>query len=183
MKPLTPDDIDRELHALLTVEPSPSFVARVRIAVASEPAPSRVPGVLVGWTVTLATVLLVAVSVYWAGRADDTSITSASRAQNPVVAAPAPDVIPASPSAAIAPQKEVRATINSGHRVQSVPSPQVLVSTDDRQAFERLVRGTADGTFVLSFEQTTDRLTTAELTIAPITTEPLFIPEQQGVDQ
>ena len=43
MKPLTQDDIDRELQQLLTVEPSPNFVAQVRTAVANQPVPSRVP--------------------------------------------------------------------------------------------------------------------------------------------
>ena len=45
------------------------------------------------------------------------------------------------------------------------------------------MRSTKDGTVALSFEETNDKLTIAELTIAPITTEPLAISEQQGVVQ
>ena len=40
-EPMTDRVVDRELRALLAVDPSPEFVARIRTRIASEPAPSR----------------------------------------------------------------------------------------------------------------------------------------------
>ena len=39
-EPLTDGDVDRALTTALLVEPSPEFLARVRMRIASEPAPT-----------------------------------------------------------------------------------------------------------------------------------------------
>lgn len=43
LEPMTDGDIDRALGAALAVEPSPQFLARVRMRIAREPAPSGCP--------------------------------------------------------------------------------------------------------------------------------------------
>ena len=76
MKPVTQDDIDRELQQLLTAEPSPSFVAQVRTAVANQPIPSRVPDIFIALAVSIATIVLVAVAVYFTRPTADNTIAS-----------------------------------------------------------------------------------------------------------
>jgi hypothetical protein len=76
MKPLSQDDIDRELQQLLTVEPSPSFVAQVRTAVANQPIPMRVPGIVIALAVSVATVVLGAVGVYFMSPTVENTIAS-----------------------------------------------------------------------------------------------------------
>jgi cytochrome c556 len=61
--PLTDGDIDRALATALAVEPSPAFLARVRVRIASEPEPSgwRLSWVFAGGACTIA--IAVAVTV------------------------------------------------------------------------------------------------------------------------
>ena len=183
MKPLSQDDIDRELQQLLTVEPSPSFVAQVRTAVANQPIPMRVPGIVIALAVGVATVVLGVVGVYFTSPTVDNTIASTSYQHEEIQRTPMPDAMSASPPAEAVPRTRIRASGTRGQRIRPEPSLQVMISPDDRQAFERLVRSTKDGTVALSFEETNDKLRIAELTIAPITIEPLAISEQQGVVQ
>ena len=184
MKPLTQDDIDRELKQLLTVEPSPNFVARVRAAAAKQPIHSGVPGILTALAVSVtAAVLLIAVALYFTGPSLDETIASTSQRHETADRAVTPDAVSTSPSAEAEAGIRVRAEGTSAQHVPPEPWLQVMVSPDNLQALERLVRSTKDGTVALSFEETNHKLTIAELTIAPITTEPLAISEQQGVVQ
>ena len=61
--PLTGGDIDRALAAALAVEPSPEFLARVRMRIASEPAPSewRCPWMFAAGACTIAIAMAVTV--------------------------------------------------------------------------------------------------------------------------
>jgi hypothetical protein len=181
MKPVTEEDIERELQQLLTVEPSANYVARIRTAVANQPTPSGVSGILGGFAVSLCTVLCVAGVVYFAWPTGDPTVASTPYRQESVDTRPAPDR-PAAP-VEISEGRDVSPAGNRARRIVARPRFEVVVSTDEREAFERLVRGTEDGTVALSFEETNQKLTMAELTITPITTEPLAISEQQGVLQ
>ena len=183
MKPVTQDDIDRELQQLLTAEPSPSFVAQVRTAVANQPIPSPVPDIFIALAASVAAIVLVAGAVYFTRPTADNTIASTPRQHDEVDKTPVPDAVSASPRAEAAPRTRSRSSGTRTQRVLPEPSLQVMVSPDDRQAFERLVRSTKDGTVALSFDETNDKLTIAELTIAPITTEPLATSDQQGVVQ
>ena len=185
MKPVTQDDIDRELQQLLTVEPSRNFVAQVRNAVANQPTRSGGPAIFVALALSVAAVVLVAVAVYFTGPSVDQTIASTPHQTEEGDKTPTPDAVPTStsPPAEAIPKVRVRSNGSRAQRAAPEPWLQVIVSPDDREAFERLVRGTEDGIVALSFEETNHKLTSAELTIAPITTEPLFISEQQGVVQ
>lgn len=183
MKPRSEDDVYRELQQLLTVDPSPNFVARVRTTVANQPRPSRTPAFLIAMAVSIAAILLIAVAVRVAGPASDETIASAPR-QERTVPPPIREVVSETPSAEAAPRTRVlHVTGNRTPHTPPEPSLQVMVAPEDLQAVERLVRSTEDGTVALSFDETNRKLTMTELTIAPITTEPLAFSEQQGVVQ
>jgi len=183
MTPRSEDDVYRELQQLLSVDPSPNFVARVRSVVATQPAPSRAPAFLIAMAVSIAAILLIAVAVHVADRASDEIVASTPR-QERRGPTPIPDVVSETPLAAAAPRTRiVHPTDARASHVQPEPWPQVMVAPEDMKAFERLVRSTENGTVALSFDETNRKLTIAELTIAPITTEPLVLSEQQGVVQ
>jgi hypothetical protein len=61
MKPDTP--LDREIEAMLAVEPSPDFVSRVRARIADTPPPGWTMGLNMGWTSLAAGSVVVAVFV------------------------------------------------------------------------------------------------------------------------
>jgi hypothetical protein len=61
MKPET--SLDREIEAMLAVEPSPDFVSRVRTRIAEAPAPGWITGLNMGWTSLAAGSVVVAVFV------------------------------------------------------------------------------------------------------------------------
>ena len=67
---MTPSAIDREIAQALAVEPSPEFVARVRMRIASEPPPRRawptwMP--LMAGATAIAAAVLIAVIAPWRG--------------------------------------------------------------------------------------------------------------------
>jgi hypothetical protein len=184
MKPIAEDDVCRELQHLLTVEPSPSFVARVRTTVANQPVPSSVPSFFIALTASLTAVVLVAVAIHFNDATSDDRVGSSPSRQERTAPAPIPDAVSATSPAAAAPAiRAVRSTDVRDHHISTDPQPQVMIDAEDVRAFEQLLRSTEDGTVALSFEETNLKLTMTELTIAPITTEPLALPEQQGVVQ
>jgi hypothetical protein len=63
------------------------------------------------------------------------------------------------------------------------PAVAVMVSAGDVQAFDRLVRSTADATIALSFDETNREQSLAELIIPPIVVEPLANSGEEGVIQ
>lgn len=140
---LTDSALDREVQAALTVDPSPEFLARVRMRVASEPAPAA-------WTLSWAVLaggaavatLVVAVVVSNAGRSgnvephDDTPTNLRGAA---TVAAPAP-VAPrvVRQPASERPLRVVRAEPPRA-AADAPPFPEVLISTDEVRAYEAFV--------------------------------------------
>jgi hypothetical protein len=182
MKPRSEDDVYRELQQLLAVEPSPSFVARVRTSIASPAAAAR-PLSIYSVALSLTGMALLIAIVVLIGPAPNEPIASTPDRDRGADITLAPDAAPISPSART-PRRIARGRRDaSSPRVPPDPSLQVMVSADDVQAFERLLRSTKNGTIELSFDETNRERTMAELTIAPITTEPLVIPELQGAVQ
>jgi hypothetical protein len=184
MKPLTQNNFDRSLQQLLTAEPSPNFVARVRTSVASQRTQAGMRGRLIVMAVSVtAAALLVVVAVKFSGPVLNETTASTLHRPQQVDTALMPDTVSASPAPEAAPRTRPRARGARAQRVRPEPWLQVMVAPDDLRALERLVRSTKDGTIALSFDETNQKLAIAELTIAPITTEPLVISEQQGVVQ
>lgn len=183
MRARTEDDVCRELQQLLSVDPSPNFVARVRTTVASQPAPSRPPAYFITLAASIAAVMLITM-VRFGGPASDENAESTFRHEQ-TIREPIPDVVPETPRAEAAPPGSAPLvhTKPRAPRVPPEPSLQVVVAPEDLQAFQRLVRTTEDGTVALSFDETNRKLTMAELTIEPITTPLTLSEHQQGVVQ
>jgi hypothetical protein len=173
---LSDETLDRELDAALNVAPSPEFVARVRMRVASEPAAAP------WWTswklVTAgACVVLLGVALAVWSRPELTSPAGPSIATDrtlpPAVVEPAPTEV----SRRIAttesrPRRRVDVTANE------IVMTEVIVSPDDRHGFEALLLAireqrvlplTAEDAFV------DESLMPAPIAIADVIIEPVEI--------
>jgi hypothetical protein len=180
-------EMDGDLRAMLAVEPSPAFEARVRARVAGERQRSawwmtwRIPAV-VG---AVAAVVLVVVSVMRSG--PDGGVRPP--APQLVTIQPAPPVTPSQPvpEAPIAkPQPERAASrripVPRSERVVAVArraEPEVLVPRDQEETLRKLVAGLRQGrvdlsTLPVAAESTTGEL--KELTIPLLEIEPLAAP-------
>ena len=154
--------LDRELAALLSVEPSPAFVARVRVHVASQ---ERTP---VSWLnargLALAVVLVVAVGAAVAIRTGQSRYVDSSQAR----AGEQP--------AFVIPQQTSRVTALPA-QPSAHPAPEVLISPSESRVVERLLiaaRGTVVAPDAHSFEETdATLLPPMPIDIAPIRLEPL----------
>lgn len=145
--PLTDAALDRELEAALDVDPSPEFLARVRMRVANEPAPTswRAP-----WTgvaaAAAAAVVVIAVTV---SNAPDDGPVAPRRAAAPRptpregVPAPAPAPRVAESRPAVRPRTRVAPVVTPAavHTVaeERRPFPEVLVSADEVRAYQMLL--------------------------------------------
>lgn len=161
-------DLDRSLKAALAVSPSPEFVARVRSKIAqAEPAP------VFGWLKpVVVTVCLTATAIAIILRPTPIEIsprvkTVASR--QIVNAGQAPHITssrPVSPSVfpnSATPHREV---------------PEVLIAPDSRLAFQQFIESAVERRFEATFDETpvSTPWTMTELTVAPLTIEPLNPP-------
>lgn len=120
--------IDEELQAALDVDPSPEFVARVRMRIADEPAPVR------GWR------------LWWAAGAVAAAaaaiVAVALRPQSTATPPPRVELLAARPLPALS-TPQVRSTFarTSVVRVASAESVDVLVDAGEARTLRRLVYG------------------------------------------
>jgi hypothetical protein len=163
------DDVDREIESLVAVDPSPEFLARVRTRVAEEPGQSAVRW---SWTLglTAVTVALIATFVW---QSDQDAPSSAVEVKLPQVAAtmspPAPVVIQI---------ERPRASRRAGRtQEQETANLTPVISADDVRAFDMLLSAIDGGRFVLNDEMPISALSASTLAIAPITIEPVPVPE------
>jgi hypothetical protein len=182
MDPVTDKDIDRELQAILTVDPSSDFVARIRTAIAHEPATRSIfPGLL--FRGAAAGLVLALVLVAW--------VDYRGPEVPPVVNPPPPQSVrsntPLSPDFTPAPVPAARAVPAARRRVVPAsgdPSPEVIISTADVNAYRRLLRSMNEQPLALSFEETNLERASNELAISPIAIKALDpFSEQPGVLQ
>jgi hypothetical protein len=155
LEPLTDAALDREIEAALAVEPSPEFLARVRLSLAAEPArPSWRRWAFVGaaaaaaaavlviatWRVPVARAPRASVASGAAARGADAVVRHSSRPAEPARVAAAR---PRPPRAAPAPRAvEARPTLEEA----GVPAlPEVLFSETERQALAMLLTGVQHG--------------------------------------
>ena len=147
---LSDEALDRELDAALNAEPSPEFVARVRMRVASEPAagPWWASWKLV--TAAACVVLLGVAAAVWsrqqpmspAGPGIATDRTLPPAALEPAPVSPVAEPVPLSASSTVSSRaSRVEA---SGRRATTVPADEivmteVIASEDDRRSFEALL--------------------------------------------
>jgi hypothetical protein len=172
---MSDDLIDRELDALLSAEPSPEFVARVRMRVSSEPL-ARLPWSATRWIVVAVTVIVAVAAMIglWTLQPAHVAVEQAR------VAAPA-----------VAPIVQPQDAGNSPLPRPMPPRPAsgVLISPSESRVVERLLIA-ARGTAVVpaapaSEEGDAALLPPMPIAIEPITVEPLAAVTnlEPGVDQ
>jgi hypothetical protein len=172
-------DLDRELQAAFAVEPSPEFVARVRMAIAETPSSSMTARLLKP-AAAIACVVLVAIAV-GLPREDArlelrrAEITSRAAEVAPVTAGLKPGTANIQSSTTnvrlpnvepVVPKRTARASAISSEP----PLPEVIIAADDVEAFLQFVSGARDLRFVASFDETpvSTPWVMTELSIAPI---------------
>jgi hypothetical protein len=157
--------LDRELAALLSAEPSPDFVARLRMHVESQ-ARTRASWFNVRW-IALAAALAVAVGAAVAVRIGQSTHVDANQARvvDPVRVIAATD------------QRQSARAIPPAAPTSARPVPEMLVSPSESRVVQRLLmaaRGTAVVPAAHSAEEAdAPLLPPMPITIEPITLEPL----------
>jgi hypothetical protein len=149
-------DLERELHAALTVTPSPEFVARVREKIADAPAPSM----LAGWlkpagAIACAVVLAIAIGLPREEARLKPSPTEATEPPTVVVPTFPPPRVQRFGGPAVALAKAGRSA-DTRVALTSVepPLPEVIIAPEDVEALQQFVAGTRQLRFVASFDET-----------------------------
>jgi len=206
---LTDPSLGRDLQALLAIEPSPEFVARVRTRVASEPEPRAR---WLSWTfagVVAAAAAVVVIAVYLAGPREIASLAQMARHAQEGPAAATPNV-QARPHTQPTVAPDLSGTVSqatsrqmassqrvTGERAGSQPasiqpasnhllSAEVVLDPRETAALRALIRGAADGRVDLapvlqaSTPTAMDLPPITEIAIPPIVITPLA---EEGVRQ
>ena len=175
---MTPSAIEREIARALAVDPSPEFVARVRMRIASEPPPRRTwwMPVLVGATAIAAAVTIVLVAP-WRG-----AQVQLKKAADPQVRLK-PDTTPERATEGVG--SGFSRTARTPRTTDDVrpAEPELLVSREESDALRRLLARASQhpivvDTLVLDAADPVD-LAPPEIAIEPIKIEPL-VPQTNG---
>jgi hypothetical protein len=171
--------LDRQIQRALLVEPSPAFVARVRLAVGEARRPS---GFGWGWRIGIAAVATSALLISATMR--ETSPSIAPGGDRPLTAASSPatehvDPVGASGSPGreyvprVARMRPVAPTVAAAHR------PQVLIAPEERAGWRLLMAMLSDPQRPLQLdmdEPTLDPLTpSADVSTEPLLVEPIVV--------
>jgi hypothetical protein len=178
---MTDHELDERLAAAFEVAPSSDFLARVRTAVAAQPAPARWQ---LSWPLAVASSAIVvalggAAAIGWLTR--DSSSPPAVASAPPAVAAP-PGHIASAP--AVVPNTPLRAVSRARHRPLTAAQeptaasfPTVIVSADERRGLGILIRAARAATIppVLPMDAVSagDPLAVPHIEIALVAVEPL----------
>jgi hypothetical protein len=179
--PLTDASLDREIASLVGVEPSPEFVARVRARVAEAPLPR---GWWTRWEfgVAVAAVAMIAVVVVWRSQSATPLDAGDVPAQLALERQTAP-VVPVVPPAAAVTQQVARDVVSRPRRVQRDERaaertiPVAVVAKEDARAFELLLSVIRQDALVFDADMPNSALSVSTLAVAPITIEPVPVPE------
>jgi hypothetical protein len=174
---LNDEVLAREVESALRVDPSPEFLARVRLRIAAHPRPQAwsVPWkfAAAGMIATVAVLALVAVS--W-DREPGLSVTSISRPETPRVSVPELDaVLPAAPVEA---SKPVTPPTTASAITRSAVASEVVISPGERAALAALLRSLRAGRISPAILETMNAdfeplPPLEEVTIDPIAIEPI----------
>jgi hypothetical protein len=184
-EPLSDAALDRELDAALGVEPSPQFVARVRLRVADH---AVAAGWWPRWQLVTAGVVAVTLAVAAGLWSMDGSVGAAFRRSEPsstvsriardmalpaAVVARAPSPVTTSPTVAAVRQTRRPARVANGSREISLD--EVIVSAEDRRGFEALLVAIEERRLPLlpQPEPAVDSAPPAPIEIPDVTIEPL----------
>jgi hypothetical protein len=175
--------IDRDIRQALAVDPSPEFLARVRMRIANEAPVRRLP---YAWTAAITfgvTALAIALSLV--GRPKEVAFeTMPSSVAGPMTM----DIVldPVEPAAV--PAQTGHPSVNRPRRPPTRHElDQVLVSPGDRVAFESFITNVGAGNFVLSFEEppaVIDTQAFTDIAIPPISIDSIApVAPAEGVHQ
>jgi hypothetical protein len=175
---LTDETLEREVEAILGVDPSPEFLARVRARVADAPAPMfwRLFTPL-RWVFAAAAVAVVIVASTVAWRSSDSARANDGAAPTPLVAETSTSPAAVNPTEVVA--QPPRSIEHRAQRVTSVPESRNLVAVvapEDARGFEFLLASLRrpDVVLVLSTDTTGPvALSAPSIEIAPIDIEPV----------
>jgi hypothetical protein len=180
---MTDAGVDRDIQALLAVDPSPEFVARVRTRIATEPQRSRW---FAGWPVAAAAAVAAAIvaAVFARPRpADVPNVLMTKRLPN------AATTIAAAPDAGRSTLDLARRDPDAGRRAQGRPSiaataveSAVLIDPRESAALRALMTGVRDGR--VDLEPVLRAATPAAMDLPPVTAiaiEPITIDPLEGV--
>jgi len=164
--------LDREIESLLSVEPSPEFVARVRARVAKEPEPA---GWRASWMFAVAgavAVVIVALLV-WPSREPAPRIAADGvipQRQAPLTPLTVPQVVPQAPLRA-----RTAVALSSGrNRVIEIDLPEVVIADNEVRTFATLVASIRASRFDVAVPAAPDPNTPLEVKELP-PVEPLEI--------
>jgi hypothetical protein len=150
-EPLTDVALERDLEALLAVDPSPEFMAKVRSRVTREP--MRTPSfrmwrlALAGVVVAPAVVLILSIAARGPARVDEARPESRGVQGGPAgIQAPASDPrVPAPVIArsdrrpAVAPARRVETAIDRSAQATTMTLPEVIIEESERRGFDLLL--------------------------------------------
>jgi hypothetical protein len=175
-------EIDRALHAMLSEEPSPEFVARVRTTLAGAPRPSMMSG----WFMPVAAIAcaaVVAIAVGWPRESPIAPVAAGLKPSTTYAPSTTTVVVPtfrsAGPAVGVPTFRSAKTTKPAARAMASIPNeppfPEVIIAADDVEALRQFVSGARDRRFVATFEEAPTPVAWAvnDLAIAPITVEPL----------
>jgi hypothetical protein len=171
--PLSERVIERDIESLLSVDPSPEFLARVRTRIANEPEPSRWR---LAWVVVPVTgmciVLLATGMVMWLRPQPPAPVQAVRPSSVP------PTIVEREPS--IEPPRRVAPVAAPTQRQPSdvARSPEVVISENERRAFEQLLLAIEQDRLPLlvrTGDDAEESLAPAPLEIEPLTIEPLEV--------
>jgi hypothetical protein len=187
MTPHSESEFDRELKALLDVEPAADFTMRVRKAIEGDAAkPAFLQNPFFGVAIAAGALLVAGTAVYLRQPVGDpnpaASHVSAVAQVRPTSPTVPPSVLPeiVEPDIVTAPPR-AGAPVNSV-RARRILSDEVMVPAEQLATYERFIRRAASHPLVASFEEGPDL--SAALSIPPLVIEPVeAFSEMEGVLQ
>jgi hypothetical protein len=174
---LSDEALARETEDALRVDPSPEFLARVRMRIAADPRPHS-------WTLpwtyaaagAIAAVVVLALVAVWSDREADVSMASVSRPEAPATAVSGSNaVLPAAPSEA---PKPVTPPPTAPVTTRSAVGAEVVIAPGERAALTVLLRSLRAGRIDPGVLETVNAdfeplPPLEEVTIDPIAIEPI----------
>jgi hypothetical protein len=176
-EPLIDAALDRAIEQALAAEPSPAFVARVRLAIASEPPPAS--GCL-GWRPgTRAIVAITGAAALVAAIAIGAALSRRPPATRSAESSPLTARATATAAALLSGRASRPLTISTAPRRVRHADPEVLISTAEREALSNVIAEVNQGRFDMAAVVQAARPDVMNLppispiAIAPIDIEPL----------
>jgi hypothetical protein len=162
--------LDDEIQDLLSVEPSPEFLARVRTSIAAASIASPIPRFLAGLGgITAVAVLVVAIAVSWPGKPEQPTVAAPPAPPAAVSSEmPASAVQTNSPVATSVERARTRTATTLASRTSDFP--EVMLSPDDVRSLQEVLVSAGARRFEVSPEGVQALMDTSipEIVIAPV---------------